>query len=101
RVPLLREMAQLAAERLSRVDDALSYYREILEIDPTRTQVLDRMEKHAERSKNWETLADVLERRLNIMPEDETRLPVLQKLGGVYSDQLDAAEKAIDTWRRV
>lgn len=101
RVPLLREMAQLAAERLSRVDDALGYYREVLELDPTRLEVLDQMEKHAERSKNWVTLAEVLERRLAGMPEDETRLPVLQKLGGVYAEHLDKPEEAIGTWRRV
>ncbi len=101
RVPLLREMAQLAAERLSRVDDALGYYREILDLDPTRVEILDRMEKHSERSKNWPTLAEVLERRLSQMPEDETRLPVLQKLGSVYGDHLDKPEEAIGTWRRV
>ncbi len=101
RVPLLREMAQLAAERLSRVDDALEYYKEVLTIDPTRVEVLDRMEKHAERSKNWAVLAEVLEKRLAQMPEDETRLPVLQKLGGVYAEHLDKPEEAIGTWRRV
>lgn len=101
RVPLLREMAQLAAERLSKVDESLEYYREVLSIDPTRVEVLDRMEKHAERSKNWTTLAEVLEKRLQQMPEDETRLPVLQKLGGVYADHLDKPEEAIGTWRRV
>jgi len=101
RVPILREMAQLAAERLGRTDDALSVYREILEIDPSRADVLDRMEKHAERAKSWSVLADVLEKRLSQMPEDETRLPVLQKLGSVYADQLDDAERAIGTWRRV
>lgn len=101
RVPLLREMAQLAAERLSKVDEALEYYKEVLTIDPSRVEILDRMEKHAERSKNWITLAEVLEKRLEQMPEDETRLPVLQKLGGVYADHLDKPEEAIGTWRRV
>ncbi|MCH2108602.1 MAG: hypothetical protein MK135_04700, partial [Polyangiaceae bacterium] len=101
RVPLLKEMAQLAAERLSRVDDALEFYREILALDPTRMDVIERMEKHADRSKNWEILAEVLECKLQQMPEDESRLPVLQKLGGVYADHLKELEKAIGTWRRV
>ncbi len=101
RVPLLREMAQLAAERLSRVDDALVYYKEVLAIDPSRTDVLDRMEKHAERSKNWSILAEVLEKRLSMMPEDESRLPVLQKLGGVYGEHLQQPEDAIGTWLRL
>lgn len=101
RVPILREMAQLAAERLGKVDDALVLYQQILDIDPTRLDVLDKMEKFAERAKNWPILADALEKRLALTPEDETRLPVLQKLGSVYADQLEDAEKAIGTWRRV
>ncbi len=101
RVPLLREMAQLSADRLSKVDEALAYYKEILDLDPSRMEVLDRMEKHAERGKNWDTLVEVLERRLAQMPEDESRLPVLQKLGTVYGEHLDRPEDAIGTWRRV
>ncbi|HSC87655.1 MAG TPA: hypothetical protein VLC09_10310, partial [Polyangiaceae bacterium] len=101
RVPVLRELGQLAAERLNKADDALAAYLEILEIDPNRADVIDRIEKHAERAKNWGALAKVLERRLAQMPEDETRLPVLTKLGAVYAEQLDDAEKAIGTWRRV
>lgn len=101
RIPLLRELAQLAAERLGRMEDALELYREILRIDPTRLDVIDRLEKYAERSKNWAVLAEALEQRLEQMPEDETRLPVLQKLGTVYADHLEDAERAIGTWRRV
>ena len=102
RIPLLREMAQLAAEHLSRVDDALAYFREILDLDPTRLEVLDRYEKYAERSKNWALLADALERRLSAGGTNtEAQLPVLQKLGTVYSDHLDRADQAVRTWRRV
>ena len=101
RVPLLKEMAQLAAERLSRITDALGFYQEILAFDPTRIDVIERMEKHAERSKSWQILAEVLELRLGQMPVDELSLPVLQKLGGIYAEQLADTEQAIRTWQRV
>lgn len=101
RVPLLREMAQLAAERLSRVDEAIGLYREILRIDPTRSDVLDRLEKIAERAKEWEVLAEVLETRLTQMERDEGQLPVLQKLGAVYGEHLNRQEKANQVWLRV
>lgn len=101
RVPLLREMAQLAAERLGNIDGALGLYAQILELDPTRTDTLVRMEKYAERSKNWKVLADVLERRVEALPEDEARLPILIKLGTLYADQLGDQESSIRTWQRV
>src|SRR5690606_32977191 len=101
RVPLLREMAQLAAERLSRVDEAIGLYREILEIDPTRVDALDRLEKLAERAKEWEILAEVLEKRLAVMDQDEAQLAVLQKLGTVYGEHLNKQDEANRTWLRV
>jgi tetratricopeptide (TPR) repeat protein len=101
RIPLLREMAQLAAEHLSRVDDALAYFREILDLDASRLEVLDRYEKYAERSKNWTLLADALERRLAAGGGTDSQLPILQKLGTVYSDHLDRPAESVRTWQRV
>ncbi len=101
RVPLLREMAQLAAERLSRVDEAIGLYREILSIDSSRIDVLERLEKLAERAKEWSVLAEVLENRLQLMEKDETQLPILQKLGAVYGDHLERQDEANRTWLRV
>lgn len=100
RVPLLKELAQLSAERLGNIEEALELYGQILDLDPTRTDALQRMEKYAERSKNLRSLADVLERQARILPEDETRVPVLTKLGGVY-EQLEEPELAVQTWQRV
>lgn len=101
RIPLLREMAQLAAERLNRGTDAVAHYREILDLDPSRMDVLDRLERHAERSKDWAALADVLERRIAVLEDVDSKLIVLQKLGAVYSDHLGDGEKAIFAWQRV
>ena len=40
----------------------------------------------AERSKDWATLADALERRAAIASDDQAKLATLQKLGSVYSE---------------
>ncbi len=101
RVTVLREMAQLAAERLNRGTDAVRYYKEILDLDPTRVEILDRLERHAERSKDWATLADVLERRLLTLEDTESKLTVLQKLGPVYAEHVGDQVQAIGAWRRV
>lgn len=100
-VPLLQEMAQLAAERLGKPAEAVALYRRILELDPSRSEVLDALERHAERSRDFATLADVLERRVDLAVDDEARLASLVRLGGVYADQLKDAERATSAWRRV
>src|SRR5205814_7678673 len=53
RLALMTEMAQLAAERLNRGDEAAKLYREILTADPKNILVLDALERHAERAKDW------------------------------------------------
>ncbi|MFO0565830.1 MAG: hypothetical protein U0263_09215, partial [Polyangiaceae bacterium] len=101
KVPLLSEMAQLAAERLNRGADAVELYKQILEIDPGRSEVLDALEKHSERSKDYRTLAGVLEKRVEASNDDAVRLTVLQKLGSVYADHLTDHAAAAGAWRRV
>lgn len=101
RILLLRELAQLAAERLNRGADAIALYMQILALDPAKVDVLDAVEKQAERAKDYATLSEVLERRVQLLGEDPAALTVLQKLGGVYADQLGDAARAAATWRRV
>ncbi|HEX2871348.1 MAG TPA: tetratricopeptide repeat protein [Polyangiaceae bacterium] len=100
-LPLLREMAALAAERLNRPADAIQLYQQTLQIDPTRADVLDALEKLSERSRDYATLASALERRVELEADATGKLAALQKLGTVYAEHIQDAEQAVRTWRRV
>lgn len=101
RIPLLQRMAKLAAERLDRGADAIRLLKEVLELDPQAEGVLDQLERQAERQKDYETVAEVLERRIAEAPDDKTKLTTLQKLGVLCADKLDDTEAANRAWRRV
>ena len=101
KLSLLKELAQLAAERLNRGADAVELYKRILEVDPTRAEVLDALEKYAERAKDWPTLAEVLERRVATLDDAAARLSALQKLGTVYAEHIADHQKAARAWQRV
>ncbi len=101
RLALLREMAQLAAERLHKPDEAVALYRQILELEPSASETLDSLEKLAERSKDWATLAFALERRADATEDPAARLAVLQKLGAVCADHLADSAASTRAWRRV
>jgi tetratricopeptide (TPR) repeat protein len=101
RLSLMTEMAQLAAERLNRGDEAAKIYRDILAADPGNMQVLDSLERHAERAKDWPTLAEALEKRVDALSDEAARLAVLQKLGTVYADHIGDHQGAVRAWRRV
>ncbi len=101
RVASLVEMARLAAERLDRGADAIKLYKEALEGDPEAPGVLDALEKQAERERDFRTVAEVLELRVDAATDVPARLALLQRLGSVYADRLADHEGAARAWRRV
>jgi tetratricopeptide (TPR) repeat protein len=101
RLAVMKEMASLAAERLGQAETAARLYREILEAEPGNRTVLDALEKHAERSKDWKTLADALELRVATETDDAGKVAVLQKLGGVCEDRLGDLQRTAAAWRQV
>lgn len=100
-IELLTEMAKLAAERLDKGAEAIRLLRRILELEPETQWVFDALEKQAEREKDFATLAEVLERRVDAAADDTARMALLQKLGMVYADRLKDSEATTRTWKRV
>ncbi len=88
KVELLVEMAKLAAERLDRGGDAIVLYKQLLVLEPGTPGILDALEKQAEREKDFATVAEVLERRVDASGDDSARLVALQKLGTVYAERV-------------
>ena len=101
RLTLMKDMAQLAAERLGRTDDAMRLYKTILEEDPSRKDVLDALERFAERNKEWAILGEALERRVDLTEDAAAKVTVLQKLGTVYAEHLSDKKGAVGVWQRV
>lgn len=98
---LMMEMAKLAAERLDRGADAIRLLKEVLVFDPQAEGVLDQLERQAERQKDYQTVAHVLERRVEESDDDKTKLAILQKLGVLCADRLEDTAAANRAWRRV
>ncbi len=98
---LWQEMAKLAADRLDRGPDAVRLYKQVIDEDPGATAALDALEKQAERDKDYATVAEVLERRVEGAEDDLAKLAVLQKLGAIYSERLSDHAGAMRTWQRV
>ncbi len=101
RLELQIERAHLAAERLRRMKEAIALWREVLAEKPDVEGGLTLLERLAEREKDWATLAETLERRLERERDPAQRVRVLQKLGSVYGDYLEDAERAESAWRRI
>ena len=79
RIAVMKEMAELAADRLGERDTASVLYKQILEAEPDNMIVLDALEKQAERARDWATLAEALEHRVGALEEPNAKVVVLQK----------------------
>jgi len=95
------EMAKLAAERLDKGAEAIELYWKLLEEDPKAPGVLDALEKQSERDKDFAALARVLGHRVDQANDDESKIKLLEKLGGLYESRIKDPQKTIETWRRV
>ncbi|MBI5513785.1 MAG: hypothetical protein HY909_08450, partial [Deltaproteobacteria bacterium] len=95
------ELARLAAEKLGAAGEAVALWREALSLDPSTAGALDALEKLTEREKDYQGLAEVLERRVGETADAEQKVAVLMKLGAVYGERLEDNERSIDAWRRV
>jgi hypothetical protein len=67
-------MAKLAAERLDRSSEAIRVYRQILAEEPGDVAAMDALEKLAERDKDYKSLAEVLELRVELKGETAHKL---------------------------
>jgi tetratricopeptide (TPR) repeat protein len=95
------EMAELCTERLHQNSIAIRLWKEILAEAPETDEALDRLENLAEREKDWETLASVLESRAEAAASDSDQLAQLQRLGGVFMERLARTDDAIAVWEHV
>lgn len=96
------ELADLAGKRLHRHADAIQIWKEILEQAPEHPDALDNLQKLAEREKDWSTLAEVLERRVDEAASDPAeQLKLLPKLGVIYGEHLEDTLRAASAWKRI
>ncbi|MGB5415866.1 MAG: hypothetical protein WBN01_14585, partial [Polyangiales bacterium] len=95
------EMAQLCTERLHQNATAITLWKEILGETPDPAEALDALEKLAEREKDWDTLAEVLQSRVEAAPSETEQVEQLHRLGVLYMERLDRSAEAVEVWVRL
>lgn len=101
RLKLLRRVAILQEQVLDNAPDAIDTNRLILEADPTDLQVIEALERlYAAQDQHFE-LAELLQRKAELVEEGAARMGVLARLAEVYEHQLHDLEETIATYRRI
>ncbi|HEX4405584.1 MAG TPA: hypothetical protein VH560_12185, partial [Polyangia bacterium] len=97
----LTAAAGILRKRLGLAGDAVMVLERAIALDPRSVETLDALQATAVESSNWERLADVLERKIDVV----ARGPVEQKdllvqLADVYDHHLQRGARARDTHER-
>jgi tetratricopeptide (TPR) repeat protein len=98
RAAVYKEIALLATERIKKPAICIALWEEVLENDPSDPDALSELGKLYERDRNYEKLADVLQRLADNASGDE-QIQLLTKLGQVVGDRLKDEDRAIEVYR--
>ncbi|MCA9664794.1 MAG: tetratricopeptide repeat protein, partial [Myxococcales bacterium] len=95
------EVAQLASSKLKRPQVSMDLWQRVLDFDSNNLQALEELEKLYERAKEWDKLAEVCERQVELMDDAGRQSQVLQKLGLLFSDKAQDDARAIEAWKKL
>lgn len=93
--------AQIHEETLENPDDAITVYRQVLELDPEDIPALDKLIEIHLRLERWEPLLEVYTRKADIVDDTDEKKALYVQVGAVYESELKNVEKAIDTYQRI
>ncbi len=98
---LYAEMARVYEEKLSRPDEAIAAYREVLALDPTSGVALAALDGLFTRQGMWAELSENLEVQMGLVGTDEEVLPIMLRLANVRESRMGEHELAIEGYRQV
>jgi len=91
------ELARLSEERLGDRKEAIAAWNDVLEHHGDVEDALAALARLYEREARWSSAAEIIHRKLARCSVEEA-LPLLNHLGGLYSDRLQSSEDAIKVW---
>jgi len=99
RKELLEELAHIALDRLKRPEEGVEYLEKHLVVDPKAEETWTRLQQVYAQLERWETLAELLEKRLETAKRKQDRIGLLESLGEVLLDHLEDAPRAREAYQ--
>jgi len=101
RVEVLRRAARVAAAKLKDAVEAARLYQRLHSVDPTDSEGLDALERHYERTRDWEKLVGVLTTRLSLTAGGDEAIALYLRIAQMCEEGLRDAERAIEAYRKI
>ncbi|MEM9188384.1 MAG: tetratricopeptide repeat protein [Myxococcota bacterium] len=98
---ILAQMAFIYDNMLEAPDDAISVYKEILELDPASERALGALDDLYARQERWTELADNTDRQLAMAEDPERQQALMLRLAELRESKMGQVESAIEGFREV
>jgi tetratricopeptide (TPR) repeat protein len=95
------EIAKLATDKIKKPEICIELWNEVLANDDQNQEALSSLSGLFERSKEFDKLAEVLEKQAQITYDTAAKIQILTKLGTIYGDRLNNDEGAVQAWREL
>jgi tetratricopeptide (TPR) repeat protein len=92
---------EILAERVGRVDEAVTAFRMVLDVDPQEPQALDALDRLYRQNERWADLLAVIERRLALAPDAAARRALLLEASSLAETRVNDLGRAIESTRAV
>ncbi len=99
RVTALKELANLATEKVRKPEACIDLWAVVVENDPEDLDALNALTQLYERARDYEKLADVLFKLAEATTDTAKKIELLNKLGQIAGDRLKDEERAVDAYR--
>ncbi len=93
-IDLKRHIAEIALDRLARVDDAVEGYRDILKSNPGDAQALQALDQIFRSTARWEDLVDVFKQRIELAADEQEKRDLMIEMARLFEDGMDDPENA-------
>lgn len=101
RLAALKEIAELATERVKKPDVCVDLWVAVTKTDPDDVTALNALSQLYERKRDYEELAGVLERLVGFIDDVPEKIQILTKLGQIAGDRLKDEERAVEAYRQL
>jgi tetratricopeptide (TPR) repeat protein len=93
--------ARIARDELSDLARGEQQFRALLDIEPEHGEALEALEAIYQQTEAWDSLLEILSRRIELTDDDQTRVSLLVGAAELCRDQLERPDDAIASFERV
>ena len=98
---ILARLAAIYETRLGDVDKAIANYERAVEVDATRRDLLDALERLYQQEQRWKDLLEVYRRQVDLEEDSAQRLALRMKVASLQEEMLQDIDGAIETYGEI